>query len=291
MPPPLSPPLSPPLPPSLPPSLHQRTAIVTGAGRGIGLAIAQTLAEAGAQVVLLGRDLPRLQQAAASLPLSQPLSEPTSQPTSDPSRAHLCLAVDIADESAVLRAFETIRAACPRVDILINNAGQAESAPLARTDSALWQRMMGVNLNGSFYCSRAVVGAMLKQDYARIINVASTAGLVGYAYVSAYCAAKHGVIGLTRSMALEAAGTSLTVNAVCPGYTETDMVSDAVRNIAAKTGRSEQDARASLSANNPQGRLITPQEVAQTVLWLCQPHAASITGQAISISGGEVMSR
>ncbi len=287
----MPPPLSPPMPPSLPPSLHQRTAIVTGAGRGIGLAIAQTLAEAGAQVVLLGRDLPRLQQAAASLPLSQPLSEPTSQPTSDPNRAHLCLAVDIADESAVLRAFETIRAACPRVDILVNNAGQAESAPLARTDSALWQRMLGVNLNGSFYCSRAVIGGMLKQDYARIINVASTAGLVGYAYVSAYCAAKHGVIGLTRSMALEAAGTSLTVNAVCPGYTETDMVSDAVRNIAAKTGRSEQDARASLSANNPQGRLITPQEVAQTVLWLCQPHAASITGQAISISGGEVMSR
>ena len=279
----MPPPLSPPMPPSLPPSLHQRTAIVTGAGRGIGLAIAQTLAEAGAQVVLLGRDLPRLQQAAASLPLSQL--------NSDPSRAHFCLAVDIADESAVLRAFETIRAACPRVDILVNNAGQAESAPLARTDSALWQRMLGVNLNGSFYCSRAVIGGMLKQDYARIINVASTAGLVGYAYVSAYCAAKHGVIGLTRSMALEAAGTSLTVNAVCPGYTETDMVSDAVRNIAAKTGRSEQDARASLSANNPQGRLITPQEVAQTVLWLCQPHAASITGQAISISGGEVMSR
>ena len=283
----MPPPLSPPMSPSLPPSLHQRTAIVTGAGRGIGLAIAQTLAEAGAQIILLGRDLPRLQQAAASLPLSQPLS----QPNSDPSRAHFCLAVDIADESAVLRAFENIRAACPRVDILINNAGQAESAPLARTDSALWQRMLGVNLNGSFYCSRAVIGAMLKQDYARIINVASTAGLVGYAYVSAYCAAKHGVIGLTRSMALEAAGTSLTVNAVCPGYTETDMVSDAVRNIAAKTGRSEQDARASLSANNPQGRLITPQEVAQTVLWLCQPHAASITGQAISISGGEVMSR
>lgn len=283
--------MPPPLSPPIPPSLHQRTAIVTGAGRGIGLAIAQTLAEAGAQVVLLGRDLPRLQQAAASLPLSQPTSQPTSPPTSDPNRAHLCLAVDIADESAVLRAFETIRAACPRVDILINNAGQAESAPLARTDSALWQRMLGVNLNGSFYCSRAVIGAMLKQDYARIINVASTAGLVGYAYVSAYCAAKHGVIGLTRSMALEAAGTSLTVNAVCPGYTETDMVSDAVRNIAAKTGRSEQDARASLSANNPQGRLITPQEVAQTVLWLCQPHAASITGQAISISGGEVMSR
>ncbi len=283
----MPPPLSPPMSPSLPPSLHQRTAIVTGAGRGIGLAIAQTLAEAGAQIILLGRDLPRLQQAAASLPLSQPLS----QPNSDPSRAHFCLAVDIADESAVLHAFENIRAACPRVDILINNAGQAESAPLARTDSALWQRMLGVNLNGSFYCSRAVIGAMLKQDYARIINVASTAGLVGYAYVSAYCAAKHGVIGLTRSMALEAAGTSLTVNAVCPGYTETDMVGDAVRNIAAKTGRSEQDARASLSANNPQGRLITPQEVAQTVLWLCQPHAASITGQAISISGGEVMSR
>ncbi len=279
MPPALTPSLSQPL--SL--SLHQRTAIVTGAGRGIGLAIAQTLAEAGAQVVLLGRDLPRLQQAAASLP--------TTQPDSDTTRPHLCLAVDIADEAAVLGAFEAIRAACPRIDILINNAGQAESAPLARTDSALWQRMLGVNLNGSFYCSRAVIGAMLKQDYARIINVASTAGLVGYAYVSAYCAAKHGVIGLTRSMALEAAGSALTVNAVCPGYTETDMVSDAVRNIAAKTGRSEQDARASLSANNPQGRLITPQEVAQTVLWLCQPHAASITGQAISISGGEVMSR
>lgn len=283
MPPALTPSLSQPLSQPLSPSLHQRTAIVTGAGRGIGLAIAQTLAEAGARVVLLGRDLPRLQQAAASLP--------TNQPDSDTTRTHLCLAVDIADEAAVLGAFEAIRAACPRIDILINNAGQAESAPLARTDSALWQRMLGVNLNGSFYCSRAVIGAMLKQDYARIINVASTAGLVGYAYVSAYCAAKHGVIGLTRSMALEAAGSALTVNAVCPGYTETDMVSDAVRNIAAKTGRSEQDARASLSANNPQGRLITPQEVAQTVLWLCQPHAASITGQAISISGGEVMSR
>ena len=186
------------------------------------------------------------------------------------------------------RAFAKIRERFPRIDILVNNAGQAESAPFSRTDLGLWNRMLAVNLTGTYLCTHEVLPAMLKQDYGRIVNVASTGGLIGYAYVSAYCAAKHGVIGLTRALALETAKTAVTVNAVCPGYAETDLTKNTVANIIAKTGKSEADARAALTAHNPQGRLIQPEEVANAVLWLCLPGSEAVTGQAITVAGGEV---
>jgi NAD(P)-dependent dehydrogenase (short-subunit alcohol dehydrogenase family) len=171
----------------------------------------------------------------------------------------------------------------------VNNAGQAESAPLAKTDLALWQRMLAVNLTGAFLCAREALPEMTARGAGRIVNVASTAGLVGYAYVAAYCAAKHGVVGLTRAAALECAKTGVTVNAVCPGYTETDLVATAVANIVAKTGKSEAEARAALVARNPQARMVQPEEVAGAVLWLCLPASSSVTGQAIAVAGGEVM--
>ena len=175
------------------------------------------------------------------------------------------------------------------VSILVNNAGQAVSAPFVKTDLALWQRMLQSNLTGTFLCTQAVLPGMLAAGYGRIVNVASTAGLIGYQYVSAYCAAKHGVIGLTRSLALELAKKNITVNAVCPGYTDTEIVRAAVANISAKTGRNEDEARAELARSNPQGRLVQPQEVANAVLWLCLPGSEAVTGQAIAVAGGEVM--
>ena len=175
------------------------------------------------------------------------------------------------------------------VAILVNNAGAAESAPFVRTSLALLRRMLEVNLIGTFLCSRAALPDMLEAGFGRIVNVASIAGLKGAAYVSAYCAAKHGVIGLTRALALETATKGITVNAVCPSYTDTDMTRAAVANIVAKTGRSAADAEMELVRKNPQGRLIRPEEVAATVLWLCAPGAEAITGQAIAVAGGEVM--
>jgi NAD(P)-dependent dehydrogenase (short-subunit alcohol dehydrogenase family) len=252
------------------PFLGQQHAVVTGAGRGIGLAIAVALARAGARVTLMGRDRARLDAAAASIAGSA------------------AVAVDVTDESSVKTAFAAARDRFGPVAVLVNNAGQAESAPLAKTTLATFERMIAVNLTGTFLCSREALGDMLVGNAGRIVNVASTAGLIGYAYVSAYCAAKHGVVGLTRALALETAKRGITVNAVCPGYTETDIVRDAVANIMQKTGKSEADAREALTARNPQGRMVQPEEVADAVLWLASPGAAAITGQAISVSGGEV---
>jgi NAD(P)-dependent dehydrogenase (short-subunit alcohol dehydrogenase family) len=254
--------------------LAGRHAVVTGGGRGIGAAIAHALAREGATVSVLGRDATRLGAQVAAL--------------GGPAKAQ-AVAVDVTDEASVRSAFAAVRERFGRVDILVNNAGQAESAPLAKTDLALWERMLTVNLTGTFLCTREAIAEMTKRGSGRVVNVASTAGLVGYAYVSAYCAAKHGVIGLTRSAALEAAKSGVTVNAVCPGYTETDIVTDALANIVAKTGKSEAEARAALVARNPQGRMIQPEEVAAAVLWLCLPGAGSVTGQAIAVAGGEVM--
>jgi len=158
-----------------------------------------------------------------------------------------------------------------------------------KTDAAHWQQMLAVNLTGTFHCTQAALPAMLEAQWGRIVNVASTAGLVGYRYVSAYVAAKHGVIGLTRALALEVAAKGVTVNAVCPGYTETDIVREAIANIVAKTGRSEDEARAELAAGNPQKRLVQAEEVANAVLWLCLPESAAMNGQAIAVAGGEVM--
>jgi NAD(P)-dependent dehydrogenase (short-subunit alcohol dehydrogenase family) len=249
-------------------------AVVTGGGRGIGAAIAQALAREGATVSVLGRDAGRLAAQVAAL--------------GGDANAH-AVGVDVADEASVRSAFAAVRQRFGRVDILVNNAGQAKSAPLARTDLAHWQDMLAVNLTGTFLCTREVIAEMTRRGSGRIVNVASTAGLLGYAYVSAYCAAKHGVIGLTRAAAIEAAKSGVTVNAVCPGYTETEIVQDAVATIVAKTGKSEAEARAALVARNPQGRMIQPDEVAAAVLWLCLPGSGSITGQAIAVAGGEVM--
>jgi NAD(P)-dependent dehydrogenase (short-subunit alcohol dehydrogenase family) len=253
-------------------ALAGRHAVVTGAGRGIGAAIAAALTAQGAAVTLLGRNAQRLAQQARAL-------GPSTQ----------AVVADVTDAQAVARGFEQATAALGPVQILVNNAGAARSAPFQKTDPALWQEMLAVNLTGTYLCCREVLPGMLEQGFGRIVNVASTAGLVGYAYVTAYCAAKHGVIGLTRALALETARSDVTVNAVCPGYTDTDMVRAAVANIVSKTGQSEAQARAALTQRNPQQRLVQPEEVANAVLWLCLPGAQAVTGQAISVSGGEVM--
>ncbi|SOZ35350.1 SDR family NAD(P)-dependent oxidoreductase [Cupriavidus neocaledonicus] len=259
-------------------TLTGRHALVTGGGRGIGAAIARRLLADGASVTLLGRDAGTLQTTVQALRAQAAAGAAVSY-----------VAADIADADSVARAFAAATAQAGPVAMLVNNAGQAHSAPFLKTDAALWQRMLDVNLTGTFLCTQAALPAMLDAGWGRIVNVASTAGLIGYGYVSAYCAAKHGVIGLTRALALETAARGVTVNAVCPGYTETDIVRDAVANIVGKTGRSEEQARAELAARNPQRRLVQPDEVADAVAWLCQPSAAAITGQAIPVAGGEVM--
>jgi NAD(P)-dependent dehydrogenase (short-subunit alcohol dehydrogenase family) len=197
--------------------------------------------------------------------------------------------MDVTSAASVAQAFAQARARFGAVAILVNNAGQATSAPFLKIDDDHWQRMLAVNLTGTWHCMQEALPAMLDAGWGRIVNVASTAGLTGYAYVAAYCAAKHGVVGLTRAVALEVAARGVTVNAVCPGYTDTDIVRDAVANIVARTGRSAPQAQAELAAANPQGRLVQPGEVADSVAWLCGPAASAINGQAIAVAGGEVM--
>jgi NAD(P)-dependent dehydrogenase (short-subunit alcohol dehydrogenase family) len=255
-------------------TLRGQHALVTGGAGGIGAAIAGVLAEAGVNLTLLGRDQKKLEHQAKKL---QELVKVQIE------------VADITDAVAVKQAFESSSRALGAMSILVNNAGQAQSQPFLKTDLALWHTMLEVNLTGTFLCMQAALPFLLEAGWGRIVNVSSTAGLVGYPYVAAYSAAKHGVIGLTRSVALEVARKNITVNAVCPGYTETDMVQETLANIMQKTGRSESEARAELIKLNPQGRMVSPLEVAQTVLWLCQPGSGAITGQAISISGGEVM--
>ncbi|HSI58506.1 MAG TPA: SDR family NAD(P)-dependent oxidoreductase [Ideonella sp.] len=251
--------------------LQDRHALVTGAARGIGAEIARTLMAQGARVTLLGRSPESL------APLAAELGE----------RSGVVLA-DVADAGQVSAAFAQARERFGPVEILVNNAGQAHSAPFLKTSIELWQQMLAVNLTGSFLCCQAALPDMLATGRGRIVNIASTAAQKGYAYVSAYTAAKHGVLGLTRSLALEVAKTGITVNAVCPGYTETDILRDSIAQVVAKTGRSEAQARAEFSAGNPQRRFVQPAEVADAVRWLCGDGAAAINGQAISVSGGEV---
>lgn len=247
-------------------------ALVTGGGRGIGAAIASALVLAGYSVSITGRDTEKLSAFAEKL--------------GSQCRA---LGMDVSVRESVEACMEQARQAFGPVQVLVNNAGQAESAPFQKTSAKSFARMIDVNLMGVFHCTQAVLPDMLQAKHGRIVNMASTAGLRGYAYVSAYVAAKHAVIGLTRSLALELAVKGITVNAVCPGYTETDIVAEAVANIVSKTGRSEAQAREDLARSNPQGRLVQPQEVANAVLWLVGDGASAITGQSIAVAGGEVM--
>jgi NAD(P)-dependent dehydrogenase (short-subunit alcohol dehydrogenase family) len=196
---------------------------------------------------------------------------------------------DVTDRAAVERGFERATKGFGRVDILVNNAGQALSAPFLKTDAELWHRMLAVNLDGTFHFTRAALPAMLEAGFGRIVNVASTAGLAGYAYVAGYCAAKHAVIGLTRALAMEVATKGVTVNAVCPGYTDTDMVRESVAKIMSRTGRTREAVLAELTSRNPQKRLVQPEEAANAVAWLCLPGSEAINGQAIAVAGGEVM--
>jgi NAD(P)-dependent dehydrogenase (short-subunit alcohol dehydrogenase family) len=242
---------------------HSPHALVTGGGRGIGRAIAASLVGAGATVTVLGRNAAVLEEAVGA------------------GAAHFAAIADVSNELSLKAAIAEASARKP-IDILIANAGSAESAPFAKSDAALFARMMDVNFMGVVHAIQGVLPGMKDRPYGRIVAIASTAGLKGYAYVSAYTAAKHAVVGLVRSLALE------TVNAVCPGFTDTDLVAGSIENIMRKTGRSREQAIAELAKHNPQGRLITPQEVADAVLWLCGEGAGAITGQAIAVAGGEI---
>lgn len=256
-----------------PPARH---AFVTGAGSGIGRGIALSLAAGGHRVTLAGRR-------------ADPLNEVSERVTRSRGEARIADGFDVTQADGVEAAVESAVDAFGDIAVLVNCAGAAPSAPFDKTDAALWSSTLAVNLTGAFNVTRAALPSLRRAGRGRIVNVASTAGLVGYAYVAAYCAAKHGLIGLTRALALELARTDITVNAVCPGFTDTPLLEQAVSTITDKTGRSADEARGALAKSNPQGRLVAPSEVADAVLWLASPATGSVTGQAIVVAGGEVM--
>ena len=246
-----------------------RHALITGAGTGIGAAIAKQLFNEGHNLSLIGRWLEPLATLAETLGDS-------------------CMAItgDVTNRQSVEAAFSEATANFGPVEILVNCAGVAPSAPFHRIEFADWQKTLDVNLNGVFHCTQIALGNMKTAGWGRIVTIASTASLKGFAYVSGYCASKHAALGLTRALALETAQQGITVNAVCPGYVDTDIVRESIQGIMAKTDRSEAEALQHFTQSNPQGRLIEADEVAASVSWLCSEGAASVTGQAIAIDGG-----
>jgi 3-hydroxybutyrate dehydrogenase len=252
--------------------LNGKSALITGGGRGIGRAIALEFARMGARVAVAARTAEQVEQVAAEVGADA-----------------VALVCDVSDAESVARMFGRMRERFGDPDILVNNAGVAESATLVNTTDELWHRHLSINLSGTFYCTRAAVPAMLKKGWGRIINVASIAGKTGAPYIAAYSASKHGVLGLTRSAALELATTGVTVNAICPGYVDTDMVTRGIDQITAKTGRTAEEALDSLKKMSPQNRLVTPEEVAAIALLLASDAGRGINGQGINVDGGSVL--
>jgi NAD(P)-dependent dehydrogenase (short-subunit alcohol dehydrogenase family) len=250
-------------------TLAGRHALVTGGGTGIGAAIATTLARAGALVTICGR---------RQRPL-QTIAEEDSN-----IRA---MTADVTDETSVAKVYQQAEADGEPFDIVVANAGMAESAPAHKTSLDLWTRTLNVNLTGAFLTVKPALAGMRERGRGRIVFIASTAGLKGYAYVAPYVAAKHGVVGLARALAVETAATGITVNAVCPGFTDTPMLNESIRHIVETTKRNEEDVRATLAKRNARARFVQPKEIADVVLWLCSDAGAAVTGQAIAVSGGE----
>ena len=249
--------------------LQGRHALVTGGGRGIGRAIAAALTQAGAKVTVVGRGEAALKDAVAQ-------GDATDYALAD-----------VTDEKALGAGLAKAAQMYGTIDILVANAGGADSAPFTKTSPDQFRRMFELNVMGTVNATRAVLDGMVARRSGRVVAIASTAGLKGYAYVSAYCAAKHAVVGLVRSLAAETMKTGVTVNAVCPGYTDTDLVRDSLARIAARTGRSREDALADMLKAGAQQRLVQPQEIADAVLRLCSPEGATVTGTTVVVAGGE----
>lgn len=257
--------------------LPGKIALVTGGGRGIGRAIAFAFAREGARVCVAARTDEEIVRVASEI-------------EEECGTEALAVRCDVSEVLEVERACESVLAVFGEtIDVLVNNAGIAESAPLTRTDDELWNRHLAVNLSGAFYFMRATLPTMIERGWGRIINIASIAGKTGAPYIAAYAASKHGVLGLTRSAALEVAQKGVTVNAICPGYVETDMTENAIENITRRTGRSAEEARAVLEGMNPQQRLVTPEEVAAVALLLASDEGRGINGQAINVDGGSLL--
>lgn len=257
--------------------LKSRLAIITGGGRGIGRAIALAFAREGANVAVAARTKEQVDGVAAEIKSECPVET-------------LALVCDVSNLASIQQAFASVTETFGQSpDIMVNNAGIAESAPFGKTDDALWNRLLAINLTGTFHCTRAALPAMLERGWGRIINIASIAGKTGAPYIAAYAASKHGVLGMTRSLALEVAARGITVNAICPGYVDTEMTTRGIENITAKTGKSAAEALELLSRMSPQNRLVTADEVAALALLLASEDGRGINGQAINVDGGTVL--